>query len=129
MHTRILRAAALLAAIAIVPASAFAAEYFTAPADGIMCTVRPGDAAGTHEAIGTDMRSDAQIFMEIIQVGSDAPKSFTFSANRADLAQGWSQEGGYDVFRRNCVPILSLLPDELKGIFTNVFSTKSTRAE
>ncbi|HSE35055.1 MAG TPA: hypothetical protein VLB83_02945 [Candidatus Paceibacterota bacterium] len=129
MHTRTLRALALAAILALPIARAAAEEYFVAPSPGIMCTVRNSDTPGTHEAIGTDMSSETRIFMEIIQVGEEAPRSFTFSADRTDLAQGWSPEGGYDVFRRNCTPILTHLPDELKGIFTNVFSTKSVRAE
>lgn len=128
MNTQIFRAATLAASLALLSAHALAEEYFIAPTDGIMCTIRDGATTGTHEAIGTDMSSEARIFMEIIQVGGSAPKSFTFSADRTDLAQGWSPEGGYDVFRRNCVPILAIIPNELKQMFTNVFSTKNTKA-
>ena len=127
MNTRLIRAFAL-AATFTSPLYVKAADYFTSPAEGIMCTIRDNDAVGVHEAVGTDMRSNERLFMEIIRVSQNASQSYTFSVDRSDLSSGWSPDGGYDVFRRNCAPILSIIPDELKGKFTNVFSTKNASA-
>ena len=113
---------ALALAVALVGLQANAApadEYFVSPAEKILCTIRANTAEGGFDAVGTDLTNPQTFVMETVRVSANGLTHKSWVLDRKELTVS---EGGYNVFRTHCAPLLQKLPAEVSSLFTAFFA-------
>lgn len=113
---------ALALALALTGLQANAApadEYFVSPAEKIICTIRANSAEGGFDAVATDLTNPQTFIMETVRVSANGITNKSWVLDRATLVVS---EGGYNVFRTHCAPLLKKVPTEVSDRFTPFFA-------
>lgn len=112
---------ALVLAVSCLPIEAATGEeYFLSPAEKIICTIRAQNPDGTLDAVGTDLTNPMTFIMETVRVSANGTTHKSWVIDRQALTV---TEGGYNVFRTHCAPLLKKAPTEVSDRFTSFFAS------
>lgn len=93
--------------------------YFLSPKEKILCSIHSPNADGSRDAVGTDLSNPSNIMMETVRISANGISNTSWVIDRANQE---TREGGYNVFRTHCAPLMKNVPVDVSAKFVVFFA-------